>query len=961
MSLKNRNIPEDLREQGKLLSARFLGVCDSAGINLSAYDLSVTEVAWTTSPFIAENAIADPKWFIEEILDSPVSARPASYYREQVSTNLATAHNPMLAYSQLRTFRNREIARIAWRDIIGGVDVVDITAELSDFADACVAGAVSWTAEQLRERFGVPLDSQGRPLSLVTIAMGKLGGRELNFSSDIDLIFAFPRSGYTKGGTREVSHQEFFDRQSKLLIGLLNEPTSDGFVFRVDMRLRPFGDSGPPTSNFDALEHYYQLHGRDWERYALIKARTITGARADQETLNALLKPFVYRRYLDYGALEAVREMKGLINAEVARKELPYDVKLGAGGIREIEFIGQTLQLIRGGREQRLQQRSILGVLAAAASLNLLDEKDSSALTLAYLFLRRVEHRLQQVSDQQTHRLPTLPNEQSRLAYAFDVDTYAQFIEAFECHTAIVERCFAELLTPEKVEHEGSPVRESGASAIWLKPTYDDSAITKIGFSDSTAVRLVIEQLKHPRFLGRLSRQGRERFNRLMPKFIETLGRRAPNALTFARLATLLQAIARRSVYLSLLADHPVTLERLIDLYDASPWIAGQITQQPLLLDELLDPRTLYSPAGPEQLISALDTALNQLDAGNEERVMDALRQFKNQQVLKVAASDVMELFPVAEVSNQLSHIAGALLHHAIALASLTLNTKHGPPMCEQDGQSSPVEFAIVAYGKLGGFELGYGSDLDLIFIHDGKSINERTSGPRRVANGVYFTRLVQRIIHYLETRTAAGRAYEVDIRLRPSGASGLLVSSVTAFHEYQQRDAWTWEHQALVRARAVAGSPQTMAAFEHSRAEILCQARDPEALRVEIVEMRERMRVELDRSTASDFDLKQGNGGITDIEFMVQYWVLRWANEHHELLAFTDNLRLLEILAQLGLISSDNGATLHNAYFAYRAEVHRCALQETDVLVSNNSFSTHRGAVVALWQDTLGLPAATK
>jgi glutamate-ammonia-ligase adenylyltransferase len=952
MPLTNREIPKNLREQGTRFHTRFLESCHAKTIDPAAYDLRAANTAWIISPFIGERAIADPKWFIEEILTSPVAARGDSFYRKQITSILAATQTPTRAYADLRLFRNREIARIAWRDIIAGADVLEVTAELSNFADACIAGAEQWSATQLRERFGTPLDERGETQSLVVIAMGKLGGRELNFSSDIDLIFAFPSAGDTHGGKREVSHQEFFDRQGKLLIALLNEPTPEGFVFRVDMRLRPFGDSGPLTSNFDALEHYYQLHGRDWERYALIKARTITGRVGDQEKLRGLLKPFVYRRYLDYGALEAVREMKELINAEVARKELQENVKLGAGGIREIEFIGQTLQLIRGGQEPSLQQRSIIAVLAAAGSLNLLDPQDSRALDLAYRFLRRVEHRLQQVADQQTHQLPNQTIERSRLTYAFDVDSYAEFTVDLERHREIVRRCFRELISPERTEANESSARLSGARALWLDPGCEDSAIFEIGFSDVAAVRKVVEQLKHPRFLGRLSRQGLERFDRLMPQFIESLGRRAPSAETFSRLAELLQAIARRSVYLSLLADRPVTLERLIDLYDASPWIAGQITQQPLLLDELLDPRSLYSPPGGEQLITELQGLLDRFDVADDERAMDTLRQFKNQQVLRVAASDVMEHFPVAKVSNQLSHIASALLHHAIRLASHALSTKHGVPRCVDGGRDTEVGFAVIAYGKLGGYELGYSSDLDLVFVHDGVGERQETSGPKVVANGVYFTRLVQRIIHFLETRTAAGRAYEVDTRLRPSGASGLLVSSVTAFHEYQRRDAWTWEHQALVRARAVAGSPATIAAFARTRADILCQVRDARQLRRDIVEMRERMRPELDDSNAAYFDLKQGLGGITDIEFMVQYWVLRWANEHHELLAFTDNLRLLEVLAQLGLISTNVGATLHDAYFAYRAQVHRCALQETDGLVSNRSFREQRKAVVTVWQN---------
>jgi glutamate-ammonia-ligase adenylyltransferase len=949
--LINHPIPSVLSEHADRLAERFVTACQHTAIEFSEEDHATALAAWIVSPFIAEIAIADPQWFSDEIFTTDVLPRPPFYYRKTLTDSFAKADDNA-AFAAIRRFRNRELARIAWRDIVCGVEVMAITEELSALADACIVSGTDWAAGQLAERFGRPCNDDGASVSMNVIGMGKLGGRELNFSSDIDLIFTYPASGTTHGGRRQVSNQEYFDKLGQRLIALLKHQTADGFVFRVDMRLRPFGDSGPLTSNFDALEHYYQLHGRDWERYAFIKARIITGAKHEQEKLQSLLKPFVYRRYLDFGALEAVREMKALIDAEVARKGLDDNVKLGPGGIREIEFIGQTFQLIRGGREPSLQRREILPILAICGAQNFIDSDDARALIDAYRFLRQTEHRLQQVNDRQTHQLPHEDLEQQRLAFGMGYPSYSAFAQALSQHRDNVRRCFRELLSPDEPTLEQSKAALSPAAALWSKPGQDISGLATLGFDDPSASQNVIEQLRNPRFLAQLSREALTRLNRVMPRLIEATAERAHSAKTFARLAELIQAIARRSVYLSLLADHPAALQRLIDLYHRSPWIAQQITQHPLLLDELLDPRILFTPPGRDKLVAQLETMLAAHASSDIERMMDTLRDFKNQQVLRVAASDMMDQFPVAEVSNQLSFIAAALLHHALVIAARAMTEKHGKPQCVVDGVAREVGFAIVAYGKLGGLELGYGSDLDLVFIHNGQGDGQVTDGGRSIDNDVYFTRLTQRIIHYLNTRTAAGRAYEIDTRLRPSGESGLLVSSITAFAEYQLNSAWTWEHQALIRARPVAGVPALMDEFTQVRNETVAQLRNEKKLKDDIVEMRERMRSELDRSNATSFDLKQGVGGITDIEFMVQYAVLRWAHDHHELLALSDNLRLLEVLTRLGFLTAKNGRALHDAYFAYRAEIHRCALQEIDGLVEDTALQEHRTAVTKIWHD---------
>ncbi|MGD9600177.1 MAG: bifunctional [glutamate--ammonia ligase]-adenylyl-L-tyrosine phosphorylase/[glutamate--ammonia-ligase] adenylyltransferase [Gammaproteobacteria bacterium] len=914
---------------------------------------------FAASPFVAAYAIREPRAFAA-LLEEPGFSRLHSPddYRARVTAALADAPDEDTVRAILRRLRNAELVRIACRDLAGVAALEDVLAELSALADALVGRAAAWLTRSLAARFGTPTDDQGDPVDLVIVAMGKLGGEELNFSSDIDLVFLYRAQGETRGGTRALANQEFFDRLGKKLIPLLNDTTHDGFVYRVDMRLRPFGDSGALSMNFTALEHYYQVHGRDWERYALIKGRVIDGEPRDLQALEAITRPFVFRRYLDFGALEAVRDMKALINAEVARYGLEDDVKRGAGGIREIEFIGQMFQLIRGGREPRLRQRSIVAVLRVCADLGLIAPDDVAHLVAAYRFLRVTEHRLQQVRDEQTQALPTSAEERARLAYGMGFERWADFAAALAAHREHVRQSFAALLAPGEETAPASPESD----LLWrhgLDLDRTQEMLSLAGFADLAAASKVLGELKDPRFLGRLSVEARNRLDRLMPALVGACARHRDAATTLARLGELVRAIARRSVYIALLADNPAALQRLVDLCGASAWIARQLTTNPILLDELLDDRVLFAPPLRTVLENQLDEALANSAEDGLERVMEVLRVFKHQQVLRVAASDLMAAFPIAAVSNHLTWVAEVLIDRARAVAWQELTARHGRPTVHRGARTATAGFAIIAYGKLGGLELGYGSDLDLVFIHDGDGQGRQTDGPKPIANDVFFTRLAQRIIHLLATRTPAGTAYELDVRLRPSGAAGLLVTSLAAFAEYQDTEAWTWEHQALVRARTVAGHPRTRERFEALRRGILRKPRDPETLRHEIVEMRERMRRQVDRSNAAHFDLKHGAGGITDIEFMVQYAVLRWAPRFQALGVYTDNLRLLDLIADLGLIPRADSDLLREAYFAYRAEVHRCALQEIDGLVDHALFGHERAAVSAVWSRVMQVPGS--
>ena len=958
-------LPAALREDAARLLERF----QEADATLSAAPSDTPHAAqlatvFAKSPFVAAYAICWPAEFVALVASPEIAvARERAAYDALLQGALSACTAVPAAKAALRCLRRREMVRIAWRDLELGADLETIMAELSAFADAVVSHAMTWLQTLLASRFGRAYGEDGGALSLLVLAMGKLGGCELNFSSDIDLLFIYEGDGTTHGGRKALEHQDYFDRVGRELIGLLHENTADGYVFRVDMRLRPFGDSGPLTSSLSAIEHYYAVHGRDWERYALIKARALCGDERCRTALAALIRPFVYRRYLDYGALDALREMKALVDREASAAAQCDDVKRGRGGIREIEFIAQLFQLTRGGREARLRNRALLPTLAACAELRLLEANEVATLTASYRFLRMVEHRLQQARDEQTHRLPRDETERARVAFAAGFDDWTSFLAVLDAHRDATRALFTAVLKPLALSDDEAPATETSWDALWQAAAAEDlpARLTARGRTESAVLAEVLGTLKAERFQSRLSQHSRARLDRLMPVLLEKICAGKVNDATVQRIALLLRAIAGRSVYLAFLADHPDALARLIELFDASAWIAQQITGHPILLDELLDARVLYAPPDQARLHARLREQLAAADdltsdlAPDLDAAMDALRSFKNSQMLRVAASDITQHIPIAEVSNQLTYIAEACIVSALEIAWRSLVACFGSPMYTVNGVRQAAHVAVIAYGKLGGWELGYGSDLDLVFLHDSAGEAQNTAGERTVDNQVFFGRLVRRVIHILATVTRSGATYEVDTRLRPSGAAGQLVTNCEAFAEYQRRAAWVWEHQALVRTRAVAGDSSLALRFNAIRREVLARPREPATLIHDIVEMRARMLKELDRGTARSFDLKHGLGGITDIEFMVQYAVLRWADTHASLLTWTDNLRLLETIAALSLLPAPLCRSLHDAYFAYRAELHRCALQQIDGLVDASKFQAQRQEVRDIWKTVLG------
>ncbi len=949
---------------------------------------------WAASEFVAQRCITSPELLFDllgsgdlhrryDVADETRSGLMAQHLRQAMQGVTDAASLGV----QLRRLRQREMVRIAWRDLAGLADLDEIMADISALADACIQEALSWLQIALVGQLGEPRDADDQPQGLLVLGMGKLGAGELNFSSDVDLIFAYPEDGETTTGK---ANSVFFTQLGQRLIRALNATTAEGFVFRVDMRLRPFGESGALVSSFAALENYYQAHGRDWERYALIKARvvaisvetraaiSVAGGPSTGARLFEILRPFVFRRYLDYGAFEALREMKKGVESELKRRGMANNIKLGSGGIREVEFIGQAFQLVRGGRELALQRREIQPVLSWLSEHDYLPEYVVQQLLVAYRFLRNAEHRLQEFQDQQTHKLPDDTLGQQRLAFSMGFEHWDEFLPALRGHMTRVHSHFEQVFESPQSGH--AKVDDSGLSQLWLGEPEEAEALVILqaaGFHDGTVLYARLQALKTSRRYAALSRTGRARLDRLMPLLLGAVSKlpvpqregeqdavaAVSRDTTLLRVLSLLEAIVSRTAYLALLSEYPMALSQLVQLCAASLWIAQLLARHPILLDELFDPRTLYTPPTRELLEADLQHQLSRFAGDDLEQAMDALRQFKQASVLRVAAADLVEATPLMEVSGHLTDIAEVILQAALELAWCYLLARHGYPSCvdvSKNASKSDKGFAIIAYGKLGGLELGYGSDLDLVFLHGaGGSASAVTDGPRSIADTVFYARLGQRIIHILTALTPAGVLYEVDMRLRPSGASGLLVTGLASYSGYQHEKAWTWEHQALVRARVVAGDQRLHAEFVTLRREVLMLPRDSETLRHDIVEMRERMRETLVSKKDGQFDLKQGRGGIADIEFMVQFGVLNWAYRIPALTEYTDNIRLLDHftrqLAEADFLTAEDAASLADTYRRYRAEIHRLALQDQKAVVADELFSTERRGVTRLWQNIFG------
>ncbi len=904
------------------------------------------------SPFFVDSCRRDDQ-LLEQLIDSQSLVRPMdrSALRAELDQLLRDAPDEASAMTVLRRMRRREWMRLAWREIAGTARVMDTLAELTDAADILICGAMDFANRSLCARHGVPRSADGEAQELTVFGMGKLGGGELNYSSDIDLVFVYPEAGQTDGD-RCISNEAYFTRLGQALIRLLDQKTPEGFVFRVDMRLRPFGDSGPLVCTEAAFENYLQQHGRDWERYAYVKARALTGQHAGELLRREVLRPFVFRKYLDYGVFESLRGMKGMIEREVERRELQGNVKLGTGGIREIEFIAQVFQLLRGGSVPVLQQRSLVPVLGHLVSLGMLEKALGEGLISSYAFLRRLENLLQARADEQTHDLPVSELECSRLAFGMGYENWESLAEDVASNREFVQACFEKVVLAG--ERPGIEQGDEPLDGLWdgsLGGRAASELLDSLGIKHSEQLLATLAGLRDSNLYRRLDETGRQRLDTLVPRVLRAVTALDNPEKALARVAGVLQSVGRRSAYFALLNENPGALERLARICGHSDMLANQVAEHPLLLDELLDPRIFETPPDREQMNADLAQRFLRLDQYDEEAYAEALRQFQRAAVFRIALADMGGVLPLMKISDRLTDLAEIILDRALSLAWKQMCARYGQPTFIENGETGVAGFAIAAYGKLGGLELGYGSDLDLVFLHDSRGDAQLTDGPRSIANDVFFARLATRLVNLISMPTTSGVLYEVDMRLRPSGNAGLMVGSLKAFERYQVQEAWTWEHQALLRSRAVAGSDTVREEFERIRRLVLTEHVRRENLCKEVTDMRERMRAQLSAGDEAQFDLKQDSGGIADIEFLVQYLVLAHAKSHPHLLTYSDNIRQLEGLVEAAVISPADAAGLKQAYLAFRGALHKASLYGRKGAVDVGMFTPERKLVQDCWR----------
>ncbi|EII2984292.1 bifunctional [glutamate--ammonia ligase]-adenylyl-L-tyrosine phosphorylase/[glutamate--ammonia-ligase] adenylyltransferase [Vibrio parahaemolyticus] len=871
-------------------------------------------------------------------------------YRTRLAALLAECPDEMSGHRVLRQFRNREMVYIAWKDFLHAWTLEESLRHLSQLAEAMIFETYQWQYKICCAEWGTPTNAEGEAQPMLIIGMGKLGGGELNFSSDIDLIFTYPENGETQGARRSIANAQFFTRLGQRIIKALDQQTFDGFCYRVDMRLRPFGESGPLVMSYAALEDYYQEQGRDWERYAMIKARVMGCEMYPQyQELRKMLRPFVFRRYIDFSAIQSLRRMKSMISSEVRRRGLTNNIKLGAGGIREIEFIAQVFQLIRGGREPSLRNRGLLETLNGIEELALLTPQEVSNLEAAYKYLRQLENRLQAMADKQTQTLPDCDIERLKLATAMQLESWDLLIEQTQQHMNKVHQVFETLIGDDEEDECSTIARHF--HELWDMANKQD-VLELILEQDIQAEEPAIFSKAIINFKANLAKKtlgprGREVLNRLMPKVFDAVFAHPDAQFGLPRVLHLLHNICTRTTYLELLDEHPAALVQLVRLCTASPMISEQLSRYPILLDELIDPQQLYNPIPLDSYRTELRDFLARIPEDDMEQQMEALRQFKQICILRIAAADIAGVLPVMKVSDHLTYLAEAIVEAVVSQAWLQVSEKYGEPTHVKDREGKG--FAVIGYGKVGGWELGYNSDLDIVFMHD-CPVDVYTDGKKEIDGRQFYLRLAQRIIHIFSTRTASGILYEVDTRLRPSGASGLLVSPTDAFDDYQHQDAWTWEHQALVRARMIYGDEPLAIAFHNTRHDVLCKPRDEQTLKKEVVEMREKMRDHLGGKKSGRFMIKQDVGGITDIEFLAQYLVLNYSHEKPKLTRWCDNVRIYETLIAQGVMEENQAMQLIRAYTTMRNEIHHRNLLNLDADVVEDKFVAEREWVKQAW-----------
>lgn len=978
----SRTLPDSIVETGSLSLQTLLEKSPEGSFN--EYSEQLIKV-FGLSDFVARTALAYPREFeqlLPQIVQQIESQRPhinCQAFQSELSDKLSSVTLESALHHEIRKFRHLKMLNIACLDLLSTHTIEQSLTAVSYLADCCLNQALNWLYEKAAFRYGYPQEKQ----PLLVLGMGKLGGYELNFSSDIDLIFVYPSYGETQHKTKPIEHQTFFIKLAQKLISALHQTTIDGQAYRVDMRLRPLGESGPLVLPVNAFETYYQEQGRDWERFAMQKARILNvpqeNNQAHIDELNSIIKPYVYRKYLDFTTLESLRSMKQLIESELKRRQLSSNIKLGPGGIREVEFYIQCHQLIHAGRITECQTQSIYTAMDRLYKHGMIEEHTHNDLKQQYTYLRKIEHYLQQFNDKQTQLLPSTELDKTRLRFLLNCDDYETCCLSIENSMAIIHRHFANLIEEEKSK-DISLGTTNPFIDIW-QLTLNKEEIKNLLLD---AITINAEQVDLVEELSNLildsqdrvskvalGDKGKKSLNSLVPKLIsealaypehstkEKLTLTSFSLSLLTGLMSLIQTIAGRTTYLDLLDQNVSVRQRLMSLFSKSSWIAEQIIRFPLLLDELLHPAYLQDDNQSieqwrEEYIDALRLTMLRIEPDDIEAQMDALRYFKITQQMRIAAADITAHLRVNKVSDKLTILAEVLLSFTVEIAWKMLIEKHGRP---QNTTDINKHFAIIAYGKMGGYEMGYGSDIDMVCIHDSQLSGSTGNGAKHlktISNSEFYVKLVQKISHICTAKTYLGQLFEIDLRLRPSGNSGLLISHIDTFEEYQLNQAWTWEHQALTRSRCVLASEALQISFKQIKHKVLTLQREQRELKTNVDNMRHKMRAHLDKSEAPYVDIKQCKGGITDLEFIVQFLVLLHAKKHQSLTNWSDNLRLIDALIQEHLLSEKEGHALQEAYLQLRNKTHALNLQRKTLCHDQDEVLYHLNVITSMYDRVL-------
>ncbi len=859
----------------------------------------------------------------------------------------------IIVKKKLRQYRHLKLVQIIYLDVVKNTELRETLRQLSLLADLLIRQALSACEKQLAEKHGQPIGANGEPMQLNIIAMGKRGGRELNFSSDIDLICCYAGDGELKG-FGHLSYQEFFTRVVRLLSKCLNENTEDGFVYRVDLRLRPWGDSGPVALSHAGLEHYYQLHGREWEQYAMVKARIISGSQADKSYLASILKPFVYRKYHDYRVFEGLASLKDKIDHQAKSRGMHENIKLGPGGIREIEFFVQAFQILKGGRNNLLQSTEIYNCFDVLEQQAVISIETVQDLREAYGYLRLLENRIQMLNDQQTHNLPVDEVSQQRIACSLSTDNWQMVEQQQQVYRNRVSEHFNELF---KRNNQDEAQSQKQADIVIDASIADDANqaaqrefVHSLGIDSADNIVQKLNAFFQDKAWHFMSAKAKQRFTALLPKLLRTLADSKQPIVLFERLLRLFSSIAGRSVYFELLHQSEALLVKLCDLFDKSEWISDEVARYPMLLEHLIHGGNLENRFDCNVLESNLRQQLDNV-IDDPELELDVLRLFKREQTIVIATAELAQEISAVEVCHYLAELAEILLMAVYQLARKAIESQYGLPQYEESGTIRNADFAIIGYGKLGGREMHYQSDLDVIFLHNSTGTSQQSSGPKVIDNSFYFARLAQKIISMTSVLTGSGKLYEIDSRLRPEGSSGLLVTSTLSYQKYQLEKAWTWEHQALIRARLVVGPISMMEQFQHIRSEALRQPRNADKLTTEIIEMRDKM-YQAKQPVEGEFkNLKHSRGCMIDIEFMVQYWVLLHANKIGSICSYSDNISLLNELIRLNVIPGSQ-SQLIDIYLTYHRCLHEAVLQNKPAEIEYNLIEAEVTQVLESWKE---------